>query len=125
MADEGAGFYGRIVRRVTIGTIVFGVAGTVALSVLQGVRFGLGFLIGSALSAGSFWRWRKLVESLGGPPERKTTWSLVMRFVVLAAAGYAIINYLQVKPVAVFLGLLVSAAAVLVSIILELIYART
>jgi hypothetical protein len=50
---------------------------------------------------------------------------MVIRFALLVAAAYGIVKYLDVTPVAVFLGLLISAAAVIVSILFELIYART
>ena len=120
-----ADVYQRIVRRITWFILVFGLLGGVALGVAKGVGFGVGFLLGASLSYVSFWRWKKVVDALGGPQKRRSMWQWVLRFAVLIAAGYAIVNYLEVTPVAVFLGLLVSAAAVVVSVIYELIYART
>jgi hypothetical protein len=117
--------YQRIVHRITRFILVFGLLGGVVLGVAKGVGFGVGFLLGASLSYVSFWRWKKVVDALGGPPKRRSMWHWVLRFGVLIAAGYAIVNYLEVTPVAVFLGLLVSAAAVVVSVIYELIYART
>ena len=86
---------------------------------------GIGFLLGACISYLSFWRWQRLVEAIGGAPKRRSTVWMMVRFLVLVAAAYAIVKYLEVNPVAVFLGLLVSAAAVVVSIVFELIYAGT
>jgi hypothetical protein len=101
-----------------------GTAGVVAASVFKGLLFGAGFLMGALLSALSFWRWMKVVESLGTSPERRSTTRWVIRFIVLAAAAYVIVNFLEVTPGAVFLGLLVSAASVIIAILYELTYAR-
>src|SRR5437588_1260855 len=120
-----ADVYQRIVRRITRFILVFGMLGAIVLGVTKGIGFGVGFLLGASLSYVSFWRWKKVVDALGGQPERRSIWLWLLRFAVLIAAGYAIVNYLEVTPAAVFLGLLVSAAAVLVSVIYELIYART
>ena len=117
--------YQRIVRRITRFILVIGLLGAVALGVAKGIVFGVGFLLGASLSYVSFWRWKKVVDALGGPPKRRSIGLWLLRFAVLIGAGYAIVKYLEVKPVAVFLGLLVSAAAVVVSLIYELIYART
>lgn len=125
MIAGGADVYQRIVRRITRFILIFGLAGAVALGFAKGAGFGVGFMLGATLSYISFWRWKKVVDLLGGQPKRRSIWLWLLRFAVLIAAGYAIVNYLEVTPVAVFLGLLVSAAAVVVSVIYELIYART
>ena len=117
--------YQRIVRRITWFILVLGLLGAVVLGLAKGLRFGVGFLLGASLSYVSFWRWKHVVDALAGQPKRSSIWLWLLRFAVLIAAGYAIVNYLEVKPVTVFLGLLVSAAAVLVSVIYELIHART
>ena len=117
--------YARIIRRIILLIGILGAAGSIAAIAIRGWKFGIGFLLGACISYLSFWRWRKLVEVLGGTPKRRSTMWMVVRFLMLVAAAYAIVNYLEVNPVAVFLGLLVSAAAVVVSIIFELIYAGT
>ena len=53
-------------------------------------------------------------------PKQRSHLVVAARFALLIAAGYVIVKYLEVTPVAVFLGLLVSAAAVVISIIYEL-----
>ena len=117
--------YQRMVRRIRRFILAFGLLGGVVLGVAKGVGFGVGFLLGASLSYVSFWRWKKVVDALGGQPKRRSIWLWLLRFAALIAAGYAIVNYLEVTSEAVFLGLLVSAAAVVVSVIYELIYART
>ena len=114
--------YARVVSRITRAMLAIGAAGSVALGARQGWRFGLGFLLGAGLSYLSFWRWQKVVESLGETPGRQRAMGMVVRFGLLAAGAYGIIKYLEVNPVAVLFGLLVAAAAVLVSLVLELIY---
>jgi hypothetical protein len=117
--------YGRIIQRITLAILVLGAAGTATFVVIRGWRFALGFFLGACMSYLSFWRWQTVVESLGGPAKERSVKGMIVRFVVLAAAAYGIVKYLDVTPVAVFLGLLISAAAVIVSILFELIYART
>jgi hypothetical protein len=125
MPSDRADPYVRIVGRITYAILILGPLGSIAAALLKGWRFGLGFLFGAALSYLSFWRWQRVVEALGPAAKPRATARLIVRFLGLAAIAYAIIKYLEVSPVAVFLGLLVSAAAVIVSIILELIYAGT
>src|SRR5271157_5715075 len=114
--------YHGTVRRTARLMAVIGVAGAIAGVVLKGPRFGLGLLLGAALSGLSFWRLTKIVESLGGPPKKRSIAPSVMRFLLLAGAAYAIVKYLEVTAAAVFIGLLASAAAVIAAIIYELIY---
>jgi hypothetical protein len=123
ISEDGA--YARITRRILQAIPCIAALGAVALGIRFGLSFAAGFLIGALLSYLSFWRWRKVVESLGGEVKPRRAGLLALRFLALVALAYVIVSYLEVKPVAVFLGLLVSAAAVIVSILYELIYART
>ncbi len=126
MAASDDGIYGRIIFRITRGILGIGLIGFGAAVVAKGWRFGTGFLLGACLSYLSFWRWRKVVDSLGTDSKSgRSIKAMIWRFALLAAAAYVIVKYLEVNPVAVFLGLLVSAAAVIVSIVFELIYAGT
>ncbi len=124
MPASDGGIYARIVHRITLGILALGGAGTAACAATWGWRFALGFFLGACMSYLSFWRWQTVVESLGTVKQRSVA-GMVVRFAVLAAAAYGIVKYLDVTPVAVFLGLLISAAAVIVAILFELIYART
>ncbi len=118
----GSDPYSGFVHRITWLILAIGSAGTLALLVAKGWRFGVGFLLGAGLSYVSFWRWRKVVEALDGAKQKQRgAWIWLLRFAALAGLAYVIVKYLEVTPVAVFLGLLVSAAAVIFSAILELI----
>jgi len=58
-------FYEGVLRRIKRNILVLGVTGSVALLLWKGWRFGGGFLVGSATSYLSFWRWQRVVESVG------------------------------------------------------------
>lgn len=116
--------YVRFIRRVTQAIVVIGISASATAAAVRGWRYGLGVLLGACISYVSFWRWQRVVEAIGPKATvKRSVVSLLVRFAVLAAALYVMIKHLEVNPVAVFLGLLVAAAAVLVSIVLELIYA--
>ena len=114
--------YQRTIQRVVRLIAVIGVLASVVATFMKGPRFGAGILLGAALSWVSFWRWTKVVEALGGEPKRRSAWAWLLRFALLIAAAYVIVKYLEVTPAAVFIGLLVSAAAIIVSMIYELIH---
>lgn len=115
--------YKRIVRRIVRAIVVLGLAGTLALGIARGPAFGAGFLVGASLSYVSFRRSKAVVDTLGGEPQQRSILLWLLRFGVLIAAAYAIVKYLEVSALAVFLGLLVSAAAVVLAVIFELIFA--
>ena len=129
MAASDDGIYERVIVRITRGILAIGLVGFVFALLTKGWRFGLGFLLGACTSYLSFWRWRRVVETLGSDSKSRRSITamvgMVARFALLAAAAYAIVRYLEVNPVAVFLGLLVAAAAAIVSVVFELIYAGT
>ena len=85
MTEAEVDVYQRIVRRITLFIFVFGVLGGAALWVAKGVGFGVGFLLGASLSYVSFWRWKKVVDALGGPPKRR---SLSRRTVQLPSSDF-------------------------------------
>jgi len=114
--------YQRTIQRVVRLIVVIGLLGSIAAAIVKGPRFGAGFLLGASLSWVSFWRWKKIVDALGGASRRRSAWVWLLRFALLIGAAYVIVKYLEVPPAAVFIGLLVSAAAVIVSMIYELIH---
>lgn len=111
-----------MLRRVAWLAAGFGAAGTVACTAVRGWRFGVGFLLGAALSAGSLWRSKKIAEAVGGAAKPRSAVAWVGQLILLIGAAFAIIRYLKVTAVAVFLGLLVSAAAIITAILIELIW---
>jgi hypothetical protein len=122
-ADEV--FYDRFIRRVSWIILVLGVTGSVAIALIEGVRIGLAFSIGAMVSYASFFGWRQVVDAVTPAPRKRSSFPFVLRILLLFALAYAIIRFLGLNVAAVALGLLVSAAAVLLDLIYELINART
>jgi hypothetical protein len=111
-----------MVRRVAWLVLAIGLAGAIAAGIVRGIAFGAAFLLGAVLSGASLWRWKKMADALGGPSSRRSVVGWVMQLFLVIAAAFVIIVYLRVAAVAVFLGLLVSAAAIIVAILFELIW---
>ena len=124
MAPHDPAFDARVLRRIHWIILILGIAGSIAFAVARGPRTGGGFLIGAAVSFLSFWRWEQVVNALGTKPTRKSLFWM-LRFLFVAALAYAIIRLARVDLKAALAGLLVSAAAVIIEIVYELIYART
>lgn len=107
--------------RLTAG---FAVLGAICEWVAAGPRDAVGFLLGALGSIANLWTFDFLSGAIA-PGERKIKpWPaslFVGRYIILVAAGYATVKTLDVRPLAVLLGLLVSTAAALTSAILDLI----
>jgi len=114
--------YGRVVRRVGWLVLVIGLAGAGTATALRGIAFGGAFLLGAALSGASLWRWKKISDAVVGGAGRRSPLGWIMQLFLVVAAAFVIITYLRVTAVAVFLGLLVSAAAIIVAILFELVW---
>jgi hypothetical protein len=115
-------FYEGVLRRIKRIIVILGIAGAIILTAWKGWRYGGGFLIGAAGSYVSFWRWQRLVDSVGSGTKSRAPWLLALRFTVLIAAGYVIIEVTGVNQGAALAGLLVPGAAASIEIIYELIY---
>jgi len=118
-------FYDRFIRRVTWIILALALTGSAVLAIVKEIRIGLAFLIGATVSYGSFWGWRQLVDALIPGPKKRSAVPFMVRILLLIALAYAIIRFLGLNVAAAASGLLVSAAAVLLELIFELIYART
>ncbi len=120
---------GRAMGRIHVAIACLSAAGAIAATLYGGWRWGLGFLAGAAASWFNF-RWLKqLVDSLGSPetgrrPRRARAVFLGLRYVLLAAGAYVILNFSALSVAAALIGLFVPAAAVILEILFELIYAR-
>jgi len=110
-------------------------AGMIALGCVgyffaRGWRGGSGFLLGSAIAYLNF-RWmRRLVDALGEGSQRKKPklWMAVLlglRYLLLGLIAYAILRFSEISLTATLAGLFVPAAAVILEILIELIFART
>jgi len=124
MAAHDPAFDARVLRRIQWIILALGVAGSIALTIARTWRVGGGFLMGAAISYVSFWRWQQVVNALGTKPARRSLFWM-LRFLLLAALAYVIIRFARIDLKAALAGLLVSAAAVIIEIVYELIYAGT
>jgi small-conductance mechanosensitive channel len=122
-ADQA--FYDRFIRRVSWIILVLALAGSAAIAILKGLRTGAAFLVGAGVSYASFWGWRRVVDAVAPVPKKRSSFPFVFRILLIFVVAYAIIEYLGLNVAAAAAGLLVSAAAVLLELIFELIYART
>jgi hypothetical protein len=123
-------FLDRALGRIHMVMAGLSAAGMIASAVYGGWRWMAGFLLGAVGSWINF-RWLKqLVNSLGEiagkkPPKARVAVFLGLRYLLLAAAGYVILNYSTLSLWAALIGLFVPAAAVILEILYELIYAGT
>ncbi len=111
-------------RIVRIG-IVLGILGTISLAV-RDLRNAAGFMAGASISIFSFHTLRKLGLGLqpGSPGMRGSAAFFGFRYVLIAIAVYGIVKLLGISVLPVLAGLFVSAVAVLVEILYELISSR-
>lgn len=115
--------YDRAAARIGYHMVWIAAAGAVAGWAAGGWRWAGGFLLGAAISAFNY-RWlRKLVEGLGGRQRRPGALRHMLRFVLLAAAAYAILRFSPINVLAVLVGLFVLIAAVFVETAYEIYYA--
>jgi hypothetical protein len=123
-------FLGRALNRIHLLMAFLMVAGALAAAVHGGWRWSAGFLLGAGASWLNF-RWLKqLVNSLGEaaagkPPKARVAVMLGLRYLLLGAGGYAILNFTALSLAAALTGLFVPAAAVILEILFELVYAGT
>jgi len=117
--------YEQIIRRITRIILVLALLGASFLAAVKGIRIGLAFLIGCAVSYLSFWGWQQVAAALGPTPKKRSSWGFTIRVILLGALACVIIKFLGLDVAAAVTGLLVSAAAVILELIYELIYART
>jgi hypothetical protein len=117
-------FYAQALRRIAWMILAIATIGAGILTSLKGFRMGLAFLIGALFSYASYWGWQQMVIALSPGPRKQRSWGFMFRIVALGALACAIIKLLGLNVAAAVTGLLVSAAAVILEIIYELIYAR-
>ncbi len=126
--DPDQAFFDRALARIHSLVALLATAGLIAAALHGGWRWAAGFLLGAAASWINF-RWLKqMVNSLGPqaadkPPRARVAVFLGLRYLLLAAVGYAILNYSTISLAAGLIGLFVPAAAVILELLFELIYA--
>lgn len=118
---------GRALDRIARAMFAIGAGGVILAFAWRGWSWGVGFAAGWALSWLSF-RWLKqIVEALGDskrPPRNRVAVLAGLRYLLIGGGAYVILLGSQISIIAVLAGLFVSAAAVIVEIIIQLLYAR-
>jgi hypothetical protein len=120
----------RAVRRILSLTLALIVLGAAVYFIIVGWRGGSGFLLGGLISYLNFQWIKKTVYALGEtavgkPPRAKVAVFLGLRYLLLGLGAYAILKFSEISLSAALVGLFAPAAAVILEILIELIYART
>jgi hypothetical protein len=123
MQENDPAFYDGAIQRISWLIVVLGLLGAVAAAFLRGLRSGFAFLAGACVSYLSFWGWRQLAGALGPGGKKRSPWFFINRIVLLLAVAWVIIKFLGPNVAGAVAGLLVTAAAIILEIIFELIYA--
>ena len=124
MTPNDDAFYQQVQRRISIFILVLAVSGALIGAIWKGLTTGGGFLTGAAVSYLSFWRWEQIVSSLGTAPKSRGSVWWMLRSLVLVALAYGIIRVLGLYLPAALAGLLVSAGAVILEIVYELVFLK-
>lgn len=126
------GFEGRALARIQGLTLAFGLTGAAAGGAVFGWRWGAAFMLGSLASWANFHWLKRFVMALseasatpGKSPRKRVAVIFGLRYLLLAAGAYAIVNYSEFSLAAALAGLFVVVAAVVIEIVFELIYAGT
>lgn len=125
--DPEQAHFDAALRRITRATFALAAGGCIFCLVWRGWKWGLAYLLGAAASHLNF-RWlKRLVEGLGPAPRVRLSpkFAIIMglRYLVLAAGAYVIVNFTSLSLPAALAGLLVPVAAVILEIVFELVYA--
>lgn len=117
--------YEQVVARITWITAVLAATGTVVAWIAGGWSWAAGFALGGSVSWLSF-RWLKQVVGAIGTerPPSNLAMKGVLRYLMIGAAAYVLLKYTVISLRAGVVGLLVSSAAVLVEIVIQLAQAR-
>jgi len=120
----------RAVERISWMALALIASGTAIYFGIAGWRGGFGFLLGGGASYMSFQALKRTVDSLGRtadekPPRASVAVFLGLRYFLLGLGAYAILRFSKISLMAALVGLFAPAAAVILEILVELIYART
>jgi hypothetical protein len=123
MSDER--HLARAVERIWKGIAILGAGGTLAFFAWRGWKWAAGFALGSAVSALNF-LWLKQVATSLGDAHAKPRMAVLLglRYLLLGGCSYVILKYSEISLPALFWGLFVAVAAVILEIAFELMYAR-
>lgn len=115
--------YERVVQRITTITLALVAAGSMVALAIGGWSWAAGFALGGTVSWISF-RWLKqVVASLGADrPQPNLPQKAVLRYLLIGGAAYLLVHYTVLNLRAALVGLLISSAAVIIEILIELIH---
>lgn len=127
--DPEQAYFDAALRRITRMTAALAGAGFLLGLAWKGWRWAVAYLLGSSASYLNF-RWlKRVVDTLGGAtgarPSPKFAVLIGLRYLLLGAGGYVIVNFTTLSLPAALIGLFVPVAAVILEIVFELVYARS
>lgn len=108
------------IARMRRAGLVISAAGTVAVLTFAGWRNALGFACGAVIAHFNFGLWQQIAGALSSQASPSMA-LLAMRYLLIGAATFVIMKVLDVSALPVIGGLLVTAAAVLVEIVRQLV----
>jgi hypothetical protein len=119
----------RAAARISRMTLALIASGGLVYFGIAGWRGGCGFLLGGLASYLSFRALKRTVDSLGRaadekPPRASVAVFLGLRYILLGLGAYVIVRFSEISLTAALVGLFAPAAAVILEILVELIYAR-
>jgi uncharacterized membrane protein len=116
----GGSFYAGALTRISRIMVLLACGGALASFILYGWRIGLGVLFGSFIAYVNF-HWMKQVvnalaerctKSQGSPPGKGIVLRFLVRYALMALAGYAIFNASPASLYGLFAGLFLPVAAI-------------
>jgi hypothetical protein len=125
--DPDLAFYDSALSRVGRWTVALTAAGWLVLVLWKGWTWAFAYLLGAAASYLNLLWLKRVVEALSGAaqarPSPRFAILIGLRYLLLAAGAYAIVTFTSLSLPAALTGLFVPAAAVILEIVFELIYA--
>ena len=115
--------YGRATRRLYWLTVAIAFVASLVGFAYWGLPVGLGLALGGVVSLANLWLWDSLGKMLAGKAGKGSSILTILmagRLLALFAGGYVIVKYLEVDVLAGVAGLLSSALAALIEIVLEI-----
>jgi hypothetical protein len=127
--DPEQAHYETALRRITRSMAALAAAGCLVCLGMRGWKWAVGYLLGAAASCLNFYWLKRVVDALSGSlkarPSPKFAILIGLRYLLLGAGAYAIVNFTSLSLPAALIGLFVPVAAVILEIVFELIYASS